>query len=68
MAKFPEWIDSWKNQYKEDMNSEVLKAEIKMILKKPNGEIAVWDSEYKSENFPKIKIVKESAKGSVVCG
>lgn len=59
MVKFSEWIESWKSQYKEEAKCEVLKADISMILKNHNGEIIIRKSEYKSNNFPKIRLADE---------
>jgi len=57
MAKFPEWVEQWKEQYQEEKGCEVLKADIKIIFKAPNGEIIIRNSEYESKAMPEIKIV-----------
>ena len=68
MAKFPEWVKSLKDQYKEESSCEVLKANISMVLKNENGEIIIRNSEYKSNNFPEIKLSK-ALQGSIpICG
>ena len=54
MAKFPEWVDSWKEQYEEDADCEVLKADIKMVMRRSNGEIIIRSSEYESKNIIRI--------------
>ena len=58
MSKFPEWVESWKDQYKEDADCEVLKADIKMVMRRSNGVIIIRSSEYKSKDIPKIKLNK----------
>lgn len=68
MAKFLEWIESWKNQYKEEVKCEVLKADISMVLKNRNGEIIIRKSEYRSNNLPEIKIVDKLPRDKVICG
>ncbi len=57
MKKFPEWVDSWKEQYNEDSDCEVLKADIKIVMRRDNGEIVIRHSEYRSKNMPTIEIV-----------
>ena len=59
--KCPEWIDSWKEEYDEDADCEVLKADIKMVMKRSNGEIVIRHSEYRGKNVPAIKIVATPA-------
>jgi len=68
MARLPEWIDSWKGQYREDVDCEVLKADIKMVMRKSNGEIIIRHSEYKSKNMPKIELNKTSQGLIPICG
>lgn len=68
MRKFPEWVDSWKEQYKEDRDCQVLKADIKMVLKRPNGEIVIRNSEYKSKDMPDIKLNKTPQGSAPICG
>lgn len=68
MAKFSEWIESWENQYKEEANCEVLKADISMVLKNHNGEIIIRKSEYRSNNIPEIKLVGKLPRDKVICG
>jgi len=58
--KCPEWIDSLKEQYEEDADCEVLKADIKIVMKRSNGEIVIRHSEYRSKDMPKITIVQAS--------
>ena len=68
MSKFPEWVESWKDQYKEDADCEVLKADIKMVMRRSNGEIIIRSSEYKSKDIPEIKLNK-TLQGSIpICG
>lgn len=55
--KCPDWIESWKEQYDEDADCEVLKADIKIVMRRDNGEIIVRHSEYKSKHMPKIQVV-----------
>ena len=59
--KCPGWIDSLKEQYDEDADCEVLKADIKIVMKRDNGEIVIRHSEYRSKNMPTIKVVQGSA-------
>ena len=54
--KCPEWIDFWKEQYDEDSNCEVLKADIKIVMRRSNGEIVIRHSEYRGKDAPKIKL------------
>ena len=54
--KCPEWIDSWKEQYDEDADCEVLKADIRIVMKRSNGEIVIRHSEYRAKNIPVIQI------------
>lgn len=68
MAKFSEWVESWKDQYKEEANCEVLKADISMVLKKDNGEIIIRKSEYRSNNLPEIKLAAKLPRDKVICG
>lgn len=68
MAKLPEWIDSWKEQYEEEAACEVLKADIKMVMRKSNGEIIIRHSEYKSKDMPKIELSKTSQGSVPICG
>lgn len=68
MAKFSEWVESWKGQYKEEACCEVLKADISMVLKKDNGEIIIRKSEYRSNNLPEIKLVDKLPRDKVICG
>lgn len=68
MKKFPEWVESWKGQYKEDGDCEVLKADIKMVLRRPNGEIVIRCSEYKSKDMPDIKLNKRPQGSAPICG
>jgi hypothetical protein len=68
MAKFSDWVESWKSQYKEEINCEVLKADISMVLKKDNGEIIVRKSEYRSNNLPEIKLANKLPRNGVICG
>jgi hypothetical protein len=56
-VKCPDWIESWKEQYEEDADCEVLKADIKIVMKRENGEIVIRHSDYRSKNMPKIEIV-----------
>lgn len=58
MKKFPEWVDSWRKQYKEDEDCEVLKADIKMVMRRSNGEIIIRYSEYEGKDMPKIELNK----------
>ena len=58
MKKFPEWVDSWKEQYEEESDCEVLKADIKMVMRRGNGEIIIRSSEYESKDMPKIELNK----------
>jgi len=55
--KCPEWIDSLKEQYEEDADCEVLKADIKIVMKRSSGEIVIRHSEYRSKDMPKIKMI-----------
>jgi len=55
MARFPEWVDSWEDQYKEHKDNEVLKADIKVILRTPSGEIHIIHSEYLAKHMDSIK-------------
>jgi len=64
MKKFPEWVDSWKEQYDEDADCEVLKADIKMVMRRSNGEIVIRHSEYRGKNIPKIKL-SDTLQGSM---
>ena len=68
MAKFSKWVESWKDQYKEEVSCEVLKADISMVLKKDNGEIIIRKSEYRSNNLPEIKLVDKLPRDKVICG
>lgn len=68
MEKFPEWVDSLKELYEEDADCEVLRADIKMVMKKPNGEIIVRCSEYEDKVISEIEL-DETSQGSVsICG
>ncbi|MDP8213369.1 MAG: hypothetical protein P9X22_08820 [Candidatus Zapsychrus exili] len=68
MAKFPEWVDSWKEQYEEEAECEVLKADIRMVMRKSNGEIIIRSSEYESKNMPKIELNKTPQGSIPICG
>ena len=68
MAKFSEWVESWKRQYQEEASCEVLKADISMVLKDDNGEIIIRKSEYKSNNLPEIKLADKPPSDKVICG
>jgi len=68
MAKLPEWMDSWQKQYEEEVDCEVLKADIKMVMRKSNGEIIIRHSEYKSKEMPKIELNKTSRGLIPICG
>lgn len=51
--KCPEWIESWKEQYAEDADCDVIRAEIKIVLRRDNGEIIIRHSEYRKRSFEK---------------
>lgn len=53
--KCPEWIESWKEQYDEDVDCDVIKAEIKIVMRRENGEIVIRHSEYRARSFDKQK-------------
>lgn len=55
--KCSDWVKSRKQQYDEDADCEVLKANIKLVMRRDNGEIIVRRPEYKSKQMPKIQIV-----------
>jgi hypothetical protein len=66
--KCPQWIDSWKEQYEEDADCDVLKADIKMVMRRSNGEIIIRHSEYKGKDIPEIKLNKTSQGLMPICG
>lgn len=68
MKKFPEWVDSWKEQYKGDSDCEVLKADIKIVMRKSNGEIIVRSSEYEGKDIPEMKLNKTLHGSMPICG
>lgn len=68
MKKFPEWVDSWKEQYEEEADCEVLKADIKMVMRRSNGEIIIRSSEYKGKDIPEIKLNKTLQGSTLICG
>ncbi len=68
MKKFPEWVDSWKEQYEEEVDCEILKADIKMVMRRSNGEIIIRHSEYRGKDIPEIKLNRTSLGSMPICG